>query len=139
MVYTYNQTTGEFKSAIGEITKGYSGFGEGKNNPAMEGIADVGPIPVGSYECLTPINSKNLGPDSIALIASEDTNTFGRSAFYIHGDSVNHPGLASHGCIIIPPGTRKAIKKGDIINVISGITPISVNINDSIELKESVQ
>ena len=28
---------------------GYSGHGEGKNNPAMQKVPNVGPIPVGKY------------------------------------------------------------------------------------------
>jgi hypothetical protein len=42
------------------------------------------------------------------------TETFGRSEFRIHGDSIAHPGMASHGCIILPRAVRDAIwRSGD--------------------------
>src|ERR1035438_5538324 len=37
-----------------------------------------------------------------ALTPESGTNTFGREGFLIHGDSVQNPGTASHGCIILP-------------------------------------
>jgi hypothetical protein len=42
------------------------------------------------------------------------TETFGRGEFRIHGDSIAHPGTASHGCIILPRAVRDAIwRSGD--------------------------
>ena len=36
------------------------------------------------------------------LIPSPTNEMFGRSEFLIHGDSLEHPGAASEGCIILP-------------------------------------
>lgn len=42
------------------------------------------------------------------------TQTFGRTAFRIHGDSISNPGTASEGCIILPPNIRiMIIQSGD--------------------------
>jgi hypothetical protein len=38
---------------------------------------------------------------------------FGRSAFFIHGDSRTRPGTASNGCIILSRPTRTAIDRSD--------------------------
>ena len=43
------------------------------------------------------------------LDAEPFTNTFGRSLFRIHGDSIEHPGDASDGCVILPLTLRKLI------------------------------
>jgi hypothetical protein len=45
----------------------------------------------------------------MALIPKEGTDTFGRSGFLIHGDSVAMPGTASHGCIILSRDLREQI------------------------------
>ena len=37
------------------------------------------------------------------------TNTFGRTLLRGHGDSAQHPGQASDGCIILPLGARQRI------------------------------
>ena len=44
----YNQLTGELTTNSGVVIgKGYAGHGEGKNNPAMESVKMVGPLPKG--------------------------------------------------------------------------------------------
>ena len=45
----------------------------------------------------------------MALTPAPDTNTFGRDSFLIHGDSSEHPGAASRGCIILPRNIRDQI------------------------------
>jgi hypothetical protein len=37
------------------------------------------------------------------------TETFGRSGFLMHGDSKEHPGCASHGCVILPRAVREQV------------------------------
>jgi hypothetical protein len=42
------------------------------------------------------------------------TVTYGRTDFRIHGDSIQHPGQASNGCIILKKSIReKIICSGD--------------------------
>ena len=121
--WTYEQATGIVLNPAGEVSgKGYSGFDEGKNNPNKQDVADVGPIPRGVYEIGEPHVSAKVGPFAMSLTPSEGVDTFGRSDFLIHGDSEEHPGLASHGCIILPHPVRVDIwNSGDhLIEVVHG-------------------
>jgi hypothetical protein len=43
--WTYAQKTGELQQDGKNVATGYSGAGPGKNNPEMENIRNVGPIP----------------------------------------------------------------------------------------------
>lgn len=108
-MWIYNQSNGTF-SRDGELTgEGYSGFGAGKNNPALQDQRDVGPIPQGIYEIGPPHDTTTHGPHVMSLTPADGTDTFGRGGFLIHGDSKEHPGAASHGCIILPPDLRSKI------------------------------
>lgn len=92
---------------------GYSGFGKGKNNPALQHVADVGPIPEGRYAILgPPFESSKTGKYVLRLIPLSGTNTFGRGGFEWHGDSESHPGEASHGCVVTALGPRQAAWQG---------------------------
>jgi hypothetical protein len=88
---------------------GYSGLGEGKNNPAKQETHNVGPIPVGGYTIEAPHDSVLHGPFVLPLTPDPTNSMFGRSAFLIHGDSKTHPGQASEGCIIMPRDVREAV------------------------------
>jgi Tlde1 domain len=113
-MWTYNQTDGTLLHDGEQVGKGYSGFDEGKNNPEMQDVHDVGPIPAGTYEIGSAHNTDSHGPHVMALKPVEGTNTFGRDGFLIHGDSMEHPGTASHGCIIMPRDVRdKVSASGD--------------------------
>jgi hypothetical protein len=76
------------------VATGYSGAGEGKNNPALQGVVDVGPVPRGDYtigapECVTAPGPH--GPYILRLTPAPGTNTHGRDGFLIHGDSTSIP------------------------------------------------
>lgn len=90
---------------------GYSGAGktyiEGRNNARMCNVPNKGPIPVGKYEIGLPYLHPTEGPCVMNLTPCPETNTFGRSAFHIHGDNARND--ASHGCIILGPAIRKQI------------------------------
>lgn len=111
----YSQTTGELRRfepgqllALGGafIGKCYSGKGPGKNNPAMQDVRAVGPIPRGFWRIGAAYDSKNTGPFTIPLYKlderpGDDVDALtGRSAFRVHGDSSVRPGQASEGCIV---------------------------------------
>ena len=99
----------------------YIGEGTGQNNPAAQSVSNAqspgnsGPIPQGTYT----IGDVHTGTsergstlkNSMRLDSSKTTNTFGRSDFSIHGDSVAHPGHASWGCVVMPPGARSVVIK----------------------------
>lgn len=100
--WTYSQSTGIFTGGQpAQVFRCYSGHGEGKNNPAMQEVPDIGPIPVGTYTIGPLHHSAKVGPLAMCLTPAEGTNTFGRADFLIHGDAIAAPGEASHGCIIM--------------------------------------
>jgi len=105
-MWTYDQTSGQLKHGDALIATGYSGNAIGKNNSAMQGVPDIGPIPRGLWTIGPVIEKSTLGPHVMALTPSATTTTFGRSGFYCHGDSIADPGHGSCGCIIMDPYTR---------------------------------
>jgi hypothetical protein len=108
--WTYSQGTGVLRDPQGnEAAVGYSGNGEGLNNCEMQNVKQVGPIPQGLWVMGSPYNSKNVGPYAIPLKPVPLTNTYGRSAFLIHGDNNRRDRSASHGCIILPRKVRNFI------------------------------
>lgn len=95
------------------LAVGYSGGGSGKNNPALEAIPDLGPIPRGRYTIGDPFDSEAHGPFAIPLTPDPTNDMHGRSGFLMHGDSVQHPGTASEGCIIMPHYARQRVFESD--------------------------
>lgn len=120
MPWKWDQSAGELSRNGKLVSRGYSGNGRGKNNPSLQGVAGVGPLPVGRYKIGAPYNSKNVGPYTLTLDAvdarpGDDVHQpTGRSAFRVHGDSIRAPGTASRGCLIVPRNIREAIwRSGD--------------------------
>ena len=107
MSWAYDQSTGELRrDGVFEGT-GYSGTGIGRNRPDAQKIPDTGPIPQGKYIISAPYLHPHLGPCVMNLVPVPGTDTFGRTAFRIHGDNARHD--ASEGCIILGPSIRKEI------------------------------
>ena len=122
-MWTYVQKTGELLQDGLHVALGYSGFEVGKNNPELEDVEDVGPIPVGTYGIGSPRDTVTHGPFVLPLKPDLGNEMFGRSAFLIHGDSVVDPGTASRGCIVVSRAVRKQVAaSGDaVLQVISGV------------------
>lgn len=100
-----------YKEAI-RIGRGYSGHGEGLNNPAMTNVKDVGPLPEGWWTIEgPPFDSPKHGPYVMRLTPEDDTETFGRDEFEMHGDEIEHPGefQASHGCLVMDRPIRSRV------------------------------
>lgn len=106
---TFSQSTGVL--TVGPIKwTGYAGRDAGKDNPAMQDRANVGPLPRGTYTVsLEPFVHDRCGQYCLRLTPDPANEMFGRSGFLIHGDSIERPGTASHGCIVVPRGARQAI------------------------------
>ncbi len=124
--WTYAQKSGELQQDGKHVANGYSGAGAGKNNPAMEQVHNVGPIPQGEWTITgPPINTAEHGPYVLKLEPSETTPTFGRSGFLMHGDSKQSPGCASQGCVIMPRAVREQVwKSGDTeLQVVTEVPP----------------
>jgi hypothetical protein len=84
--WTYAQKTGELQQDGKPMATGYSGAGPGKNNPDMERVPNVGPIPQGGWTIAgPPIDTPNHGPYVLKLRPGADTQTFGRTGFLIQG------------------------------------------------------
>lgn len=123
MAWTYEQRTGALHWNGKLFAVGYSGGGPGKNNPSMEQVKRVGPIPKGWYTISgPPYTSPTHGPFVLRLLIQVGNKMYNRGSFLIHGDSIDHPGMASEGCIIMARWVRKAIwSSGDYqLNVIEG-------------------
>lgn len=111
--WVYEQKTGMlYLNNVGK-GRGYSGAKpDGYNNPDLQAVRYVGPIPVGLYAIGTPHDTDSHGPFVMPLTPDPATELFGRSGFLIHGDSISHPGFASMGCIILDRKTREKIWAG---------------------------
>jgi len=123
-MWTYIQSDGRLLDRRGEVVaQGYAGLGVGKNNPEMQTVHNVGPLPCGIYGIEAPVDTTLHGPYVLWFIPDPENEMFGRSKFGIHGDSLVHPGSASDGCIIMPPNVRHQIwDSGDhLIRVISSL------------------
>lgn len=108
-MWLYDQSSGQLFRDGKLISTGYSGNGRGKNNPSLQAARGIGPIPCGNWIIGKAYGSANTGPYTIKLDPGFNTQTFGRSAFRIHGDSIKNPGTASQGCIILPRKIREQI------------------------------
>lgn len=112
-MWLYEQDTGRFYDNQGYLVgTGYSGAGEDKNDPADESIPQKGPLPSGLYTILLPITHPHLGPLAMQLVPDARNKMYGRSDFWIHGDSLSHPGQASKGCIVQGHDVRQLIADG---------------------------
>lgn len=109
MTWRYEQETGQLSQNGVDVAIGYSGAGNGKNNPSMQDVKKIGPIPCGGYTIGEPHNTPTHGPYVLRLTPDTNNEMFGRDGFLIHGDSKEHPGQASEGCIIVPRAIREQI------------------------------
>ncbi len=109
MSWTYHQKTGALMppNSTNAVGEGYSGTGVGRNNPALEWMPEVGPIPAGLWT-IGPMNSNHphLGPDVMALTpVGHDAHL--RTDFFMHGNNITND--ASKGCIIQAHGVRMMV------------------------------
>jgi hypothetical protein len=127
MTWTFEQSTGQMLDPAGAVVAtGYAGGNcgknpEGKNNPQMQFMRCVGPLPQGVYTMGTPVAQSHLGPFAIPLTPAPDNVMQGRGSFFIHGDTTPS-GNASEGCIIMPRAIRQAMwDSGDhVVTVVKG-------------------
>ena len=108
-MWVWNQAAGTMSRNGTVVSHGYAGNGRGLNNPAMQNVPGVGPLPRGRYTMTKVGDSPNTGKFTITLDPCEGTDTCGRSEFRIHGDNPRLDHSASHGCIILPNTVRRTI------------------------------
>jgi len=91
----------------------YAGHGAGVNNPALDFVPSVGPLPTGGYTIGQQQNNLTGAglslPGSMRLTPDVDNWMHGRSGFLIHGDNNAGNRSASEGCIIQPRSIRDLI------------------------------
>lgn len=118
MTWCYAVKTGHWFHKGVHVYTGYSGKRSGRNNPEMETVPDVGPIPRGKYHFGSPHDSDHMGPYAVALIP-DGHDARGRSGFYLHGNNVEHD--ASEGCIILSPRSNREsiVATGEALLVIA--------------------
>ena len=113
LYWEYCQNTGAINfvnNITGQVTpidKGFSGHMQGFNNPSLQAVPYVGPIPVGEYLISQPIfNDAHLVGPVFNLTPINGTNTYTRKDLMIHGGNPHNYTLSSLGCIIAGPLTR---------------------------------
>ncbi len=127
-MWTYVQKTGELLRDGRHEAFGYAGFDDpisaqqGKNNPDLQTVHEVGPIPIDKYSIGGHEDTLKHGPCVLPLTPDPANQMFGRDGFLIHGDSKHETGTASRGCIIMDGPVRNDIaESGDrSLEVISG-------------------
>jgi len=122
---TYSQGSGQMRCVNDQTGQqyynetGYSGTGQGRNNPNMQDIPNTGPIPQGSWRWGNPYNSPNTGANTIPMTplpGNQCSNTpRDCDTFRSHGNNAQND--ASHGCIILPPN-RTQIPPGEVVDVV---------------------
>jgi hypothetical protein len=132
MTYTYYQDTGHFLGGSSNWTintHGYSGQGQGKNNPTMQCVTNTGPAPATTYRlayCKDTMHATNVTrPCSFYLEPLKEEEMCGRSEIFIHGcqcctesDRTQPPvDGCSAGCIIISEENRWKLRVGDTLIV----------------------
>ena len=115
MPWTFEISTGKMFDPAGKLAGvGYAGGDLGKrpdavDNPADESIPDIGPLPEGLYMFGSLVfHHVKLGTYCFPLNPDKDNRMYGRSGFWVHGDTAV-PGHASEGCIVQPYPTRVAM------------------------------
>ncbi|QAR33411.1 DUF2778 domain-containing protein [Geovibrio thiophilus] len=84
---------------------GYAGINRGLNNPAMEQVPFVGPLPKGIYE----ITGHNSDIATYNILLEKIKVDSKRDSFRIHGGKPEPDRTASQGCTILDLTTRKKI------------------------------
>jgi lipoprotein-anchoring transpeptidase ErfK/SrfK len=110
MAWTFKITPGTLLNLNSiQVGQGYSGHGEGLNNPAMCSVHNVGPLPTGKYKIGQPRSDNQVGVFAMPLTPDPSNEMFGRSAFFLHGDNASMNHTASDGCIILNRPLRNDI------------------------------
>jgi hypothetical protein len=108
VTWNYSQSKGELDHDGAAVGVGYSGHGDGMNNPDDEAIPNVGPIPAGDWSIGAAEDMPHLGPVAMPL-TPQGHNAHGRFGFFIHGDNPAMNRTASDGCIILSRPIREQI------------------------------
>lgn len=107
-MWVYEQRTGRLFADSGVLVGvGYAGTSHGRNNPEMQNVIDVGPLPCGDYVIGPAYDHPRLGPVTMNLTPDPANAMFGRDDFRIHGNNPEND--ASLGCIVQDRLVRKRV------------------------------
>lgn len=109
-MWTYKQSTGDMLHDGENFATAYAGRREGLNNPAMQNVEKIGPLPQGRYKIGPAYQHPRLGSVCMNLEPDAANEMFGRSDFRIHGDNAWLDHSASEGCIVLGIPWRMKIK-----------------------------
>jgi RHS repeat-associated protein len=124
LCWIYQQSTGRIwhntadNTAMVRVGVGYAGHGVGLNNPAYQGVPNVGPLPQGTYT-IGPQRTHVIDNGQVHIPGSMrltqiSGNTFDRGGFFIHGARTGHYNsnpTDSSGCIVVKSNIRNKIAK----------------------------
>jgi hypothetical protein len=82
---------------------------QGRNNPAMQAVRFIGPLPVGWYTISEPFHHPKLGQLTFQLTPDPENDMLGRGEFFMHGAGGDDPANSSEGCIIQAHDVRQAV------------------------------
>jgi Protein of unknown function (DUF2778) len=114
-VTIYNQSG--FLTVGGVEFTAYSGHGEGLNNPALEAVHNIGPIPRGPWEVVEWLDNYENKGSCVARLAPVGHDAHGRSGFLCHGDNPEQNHTASDGCIVAAHDARQAWRNSGDMNL----------------------
>jgi hypothetical protein len=107
-MWTFEQKTGRLFADGGILVgTGYAGTGKGRNNPAMQDVIDVGPLPCGYYTIGPAYEHPKLGKVTMNLTPDPSNQMFGRDDFRIHGNNAEDD--ASEGCMVQGRSVRERV------------------------------
>lgn len=113
-MWVYQQSTGRLYHGTTLVATGYAGHGEGVNNPAMQHVENVGPLPCGFYTIQSPVDHPHCGRYALRLVPDAENDMGGRAGFLMHGDNPDMNFTASNGCPIQAYLIRKQVwESGD--------------------------
>lgn len=116
-MFTYSQTTGVLTHNGYAVSKGYAGRGEGLNNPAMQNVPKIGPLPQGKYTIMKAGTDAKVGKVAMRLIPDPANEMYDRADFFIHAPHANDQKDSSEGCMVFDHDTRTgvaaAVAQGD--------------------------
>ncbi len=116
-MWIYRQLTGELSYTVVmgfgphpvPVGTGYAGAGASRNNPLDQAKPNCGPLPRGLYTIGAAYTDSKLGTYAMRLTPDTQNKMYGRGEFLIHADSIEHPGQASEGCIVLGQAARIAV------------------------------
>ncbi len=115
--WIYSQSTGRLtyvdsngNSAF--VGTGYAGYGPGLNNPAMQNVPFIGPLPQGLYT-IGPQQDNGNRSQSMVLTPNPGNQMFDRWGFLIHGPHKDDQHDSSNGCPVFKKSIRDQIGKSN--------------------------